>query len=110
MTTHDFTKIKDISAINEVNTDVIITDIYICDLLSWVAGHVKKDNTALITINSSYNVIAVASLLNISVIVFCDDVMPRTELITKANEEGIALFSYPNSSYELAKEISKYEI
>lgn len=106
----DLLKIDNIVSLNNIKPDAVIDDFFVCDLLSWVTGHVKKDNTALITINCSFNVIAVATLLNIPCIIFCDDVTPKIELINKANEEGITLFAYPYSSFSLVRKINNYEI
>lgn len=110
MKVKDLINVKGIIALNEANRNLEISNFYIGDMLSWIAGHIKKEKTALLTINNSYNVIAIASLLDISTIVFCDNVVPKEELIYKANEEGISLFSYQYSSFELAKELCKIEI
>lgn len=106
----DLTQIKGMILHNKIKENQIIVDFYACDLLSWIAGHVQKENTALITINSSFAVIAVATLFNIPCIIFCDNVMPKQELIDKATEEGITLFTYPYSSYLFVKEICENEI
>lgn len=75
---------------------------YICDLLSWVMGHAQKGD-AWITIQSHTNIIAVASLLELSCIIICEDAEVEEETITKANEEEIHLLSSSKSAFSLAK-------
>lgn len=110
MLVKDLMQIQGMVLHNKINKNQKIEDFYACDLLSWIAGHIHCENTALITINSSFTVIAVASLFNIPCIIFCDNVLPKQELIDKAIEENITLFTYPFSSYLLMKEICKNEI
>lgn len=86
-----------------------INNLYTCDLLSWVMGHVHEDKTVLLTVLNSMNAVAVASLLDMSAIIFCDSVIPTEDIVLKANEEKIPLFYSDLSSFETAKEIMKYE-
>ncbi|MBE6644401.1 MAG: hypothetical protein E7612_03360 [Ruminococcaceae bacterium] len=83
-----------------------ISGVYIGDLLSWVMGRAKADN-AWITIMSNLNVIAVASLADISCVVFSEGVTPDEELVRVAAEKGVNLISTPLSSYEAAVKISE---
>lgn len=70
--------------------DVEFNGIYAGDLLSNVMAHAKENNLFL-TIMANINTIAVASLLELPVIVFAEDVKPTEEMIQKANEESICI-------------------
>ena len=83
-----------------------IDGVYIGDLLSWVMGRAKA-NDAWITIMSNLNVIAVASLADVSCVIFAEGVMPDESLVRVANEKGVNLISTTLSSYEAAVKISE---
>ena len=82
-----------------------ITGVYIGDLLSWVMGRAKSDS-AWITIMSNVNVIAVASLADVSCVIFSEGVVPSEDIIKTAEEKGINILSSPLPSYETAVKIS----
>jgi len=63
---------------------------YTSDLLSDVMAH-AKDGGALITIQSHKNTVAVATLVNISVIVICNSRPIPDDMIAAAKDEGIAI-------------------
>ena len=74
---------------------------YICDLLSWVMGYVKKGD-AWITIQSHSNIVAVASLLELSCIIVCEGADVE-ETIIKAGSEDIPILLSQKSAFELVK-------
>lgn len=99
-----------LTPLNEnVSLEKDIKELYSGDLFSWVMGHVKEENTLLLTILSSMNAVAVATLLDMSAIIFCDGVIPDNEIIKKATEENIPLFSSNLSTIKTALEIKQYE-
>ena len=67
---------------------------YTCDLLSWVMSH-GAQGMAWITVQTHMNVVAVASLLEMSCVIIPD------EVAAKADEEGVALLSSECTAYEL---------
>ena len=79
---------------------------YVGDLLSWVMGRAKADQ-ALVTIMTNVNVVAVASLLDLSMVVVCDNAMPDGDVISTANAKQVNLLSYSRSAYELCAALSK---
>ena len=79
--------------------------VYIGDLLSWVMGRANEGNI-WITIMSNVNVIAVATLSDVSCVVFAEGVEPDAELIALANEKGINLLSSSEPAYETAIKIN----
>lgn len=80
-----------------------IKGFYCGDLLSFVMGH-AKNGEVLLTITCNMNTIAVASLLELPVIIFCEGVKPLKEMIEKAQEEKIVLLSTTKTKVEILKE------
>ena len=81
--------------------DKEICGAYIGDLLSWVMGR-AKENEAWITIMSNVNVIAVASLCDVSAVILAEGVTLDAEVINLAREKGINVFTSSLSAYETA--------
>ena len=79
---------------------------YIGDLLSWVMGRAKADN-AWITIMSSINVIAVATLADVSCIILAEGVEPDSEVSDMAMAKGVNILSTPLSAYDAAVRLSE---
>lgn len=77
---------------------------YACDLLSWVMAH-AKDKDAWITIQTHPNVVAVASLVNISCIIIPENSQINDESIKKANDESIPILTSPLNCFELCSKI-----
>ena len=73
---------------------------YSCDLLSWVMSH-TNDSDAWITVQTHLNIIAVASLLNLSCIIIPEGIEVDSDTITKADEEGIPVLSTELNSYKI---------
>ena len=94
---------------NEDTLDNEIKDLYTSDLLSWVMGHVHQEKTCLLTVLNTINAVAVATLLDMSAIIFCEGVIPTIDIIAKANEEGIAILTSTTSSIATAREIIRHE-
>ncbi|GHU97288.1 hypothetical protein FACS189483_02820 [Spirochaetia bacterium] len=70
--------------------DTSLTGAYTSDLLSDVMAN-AKDGGALITIQAHKNTVAVATLVNISVIVICNSRPAPEDMIESARDEGIAV-------------------
>ena len=75
---------------------------YIGDLLSWVMGRACEDN-AWITIMSNSNIVAVATLADVSCIILAEGVVPDEGVAATAEAKGINLLSSSKSAYEIAK-------
>jgi hypothetical protein len=67
-----------------------LTGAYSSDLLSDVMAN-AKDGGALITIQAHKNTVAVASLVNIAVIVVCNSRPLPPDMLEAARDEGIAV-------------------
>jgi hypothetical protein len=70
--------------------DSPLTGAYTSDLLSDVMAN-AKDGGALITIQAHKNTVAVASLVNIAVIVVCNSRPLPPDMLEAARDEGIAV-------------------
>lgn len=90
-------KVKDLNSNNFVpltkdnGLDNEIASIFVGDLLSHVLAS-ANDGDILITVQSNINTLAVASLINLSMIIFPDNVHVGQDIIDKAEEQGIPLF------------------
>ncbi|MGC8971453.1 MAG: DRTGG domain-containing protein [bacterium] len=80
---------------------------YVGDLLSNVMRFAKEGNI-WITVQTHINVIAVASLVGISCIIFPCGVKPSEETVAKAKEEHIALLSTDLDAFTICGKI--YEL
>ncbi len=78
---------------------------YIGDLLSWVMGKANAGNV-WITIMSNINVIAVATLADVSCVVLAEGVSLDPEVLAAAEAKGVNVLSSPLSAYDIAKQIS----
>lgn len=78
------------NVVTKNTTDAAFEGVYAGDLLSHVMAHAKENNLFL-TIMANINAIAVASLLDLPVVVFAEGVSPTLEMIQKADEESICI-------------------
>lgn len=74
---------------------------YCGDLLSWVMGRAQSDN-AWITIMSNINVVAVASLSDVSCVILAEGVKLDEDALNAAKEKEINILSSEKSAYEIA--------
>ncbi len=81
--------------------DLEVTGGTCCDLLSWVMAHGKK-NGLWITVQTHTNIVAVASLLELSCIIIPENISVEQKTLDKAEEEGIPILSSSLSGYELS--------
>ena len=84
--------------------DRIIDGVYIGDLLSWVMGKATENNV-WITIMSNVNVIAVASLSDVSAIILAENVTLDSEVLALAKEKGVNVFTTALSAYDVATKL-----
>lgn len=101
ITLQNLTKLKDLKLLTELrDPNQEVTGGICCDLLSWVMakGH---PGMAWITVQTHMNVAAVASLHELSCIIVAEGCTMPQEVLKKAEEEGIAVFTSPLSEYKL---------
>lgn len=94
---------QDFTLLNEGvdNLDAVIESGYISDLLSWVMSHAEK-GCAWMTIQTHVNVIAVATLLEMSCIIVPEGEKVEDATLAKATEEGIPIISTALTSFKTA--------
>lgn len=73
---------------------------YCCDLLSWVMAH-GRPGMAWITVQTHMNVVAVASLHEMSCVILPEGLRMEGAPLQKAQEEGIAVIVSPLTAYAL---------
>ena len=104
MTVSELSGICDFSPLALPSPEREVKGCYIGDLLSWVMGRSCADD-AWITIMSNENVIAVASLADISCVILADGVIPGDDILKLAKEKEVNILSSKIPAYETAKKL-----
>ena len=81
--------------------DVAVTGAYTSDLLSDVMAN-AKDGGALVTIQAHKNTVAVATLVNISVIVVCNSRPLPDDMLEAAKDEGVAVIRTKENQFTVS--------
>lgn len=74
---------------------------YCGDLLSWVMGRAQQDN-AWITIMSNMNVVAVASLSDVSCVILAEGVTLEQSIVDTAQAKDVNVLSSEKGAFEIA--------
>ena len=90
----------DLAPLSLPDGDREVEGFYAGDLLSWVMGRANAGNVWF-TIMSNVNVLAVASLVDLSAVVLAEGVTLSEKDIASAEEKGINVFTSGKSTYEL---------
>ena len=106
MTVNELCEKCGFTAVVTADGDREVTGCYIGDLLSWVMGRAAADN-AWITIMSNVNILAVASLADVSCIILSEGVTVDDEIIATAKQKEINILSSQLPSYETAVKLSE---
>ena len=96
----------DLKILNEADTAREVSGVYAGDLLSWVMGH-ANDGEILVTIMSNMNVLAVASLLELSLVILSEGVIPDEEFIETAKEKGINVATSGLTTYGVCAKLAQ---
>ncbi len=78
-----------------------ISGVYCGDLLSWVMGKAESGNL-WVTIMSNVNVLAVATLEEISAVILSENVLLEQSVIDTARQKNINILSSSLGTYETA--------
>ncbi len=78
---------------------------YVCDLLSWVMAR-GQPGMAWVTVQLHLNVIAVASLHEMSCVILPEGLRMEEAALQKAREEGITVISSPLSAYGICAKMA----
>lgn len=100
MTVREFCNAACVKAVTLPDGEREINGVYAGDLLSWVMGRAEEDQL-WITIMTNANVIAVASLVNVSAVLLAEGTEMDEKTVALAAEKGINLLSSEKSVYEL---------
>jgi hypothetical protein len=73
---------------------------YTSDLLSCVMAGAAHEGL-WVTLQAHINIVAVATLLELSAIIITENAQPEPSTISKANEEGIILLSTEDASFPI---------
>jgi hypothetical protein len=84
-----------------------VTGGYVSDLLSDVMGN-AQEGQVWITLQSHLNVVAIASLKELSAVVLVKDIRPDEAVLVKAVEEGIPLLGSALPAFETAGKIFEF--
>ena len=87
--------------------DIEISGGYCGDLLSWVMGR-AEEGQVWITIMSNINIVAVASLADVSAILLSENAEVESDVVAKAEEQGINVLRTPMSSYDAAVALGNF--
>ena len=79
---------------------------YAGDLLSWVMGRAQSGDVWL-TIMSNINIVAVATLADVSCIMLTEGVEPDEEVVEKAQSVGVNLLGCLDDTFGVCEKISK---
>ena len=78
-----------------------VSDVYVSDLLSDVLAH-AEENDLWVTLQTHPNIVAVASMKDLSGIVLVNGRTPEDETLLKANEEEIPIMTTEMRAFKLA--------
>ncbi|MBQ3093876.1 MAG: hypothetical protein IJC52_01780 [Clostridia bacterium] len=83
-----------------------ITGGYAGDLLSWVMGRAAEGD-AWVTIMTNINVVAVASLADVSCVLLAEGVSVPDDVLAAASDKGVTLLGSDKPIYELCKALGE---
>ena len=106
MTVETLAKSLGFEALCMPDGDREISGVYIGDLLSWVMGRAAQDNV-WITIMSNLNIVAVATLSDVSCILLAEGVTLEDEIRQIATSKGVNVLRTSLSAYDAAVLLSK---
>lgn len=106
MTVKELSRLTDFSEIILSDPDRDIDGAYVGDLLSWVMGRAQSGN-AWITIMSNVNVLAVATLADVSCVILAEGVELDGEVLAVAREKEINVLSTGLAMYEASLRLAE---
>ena len=106
MTVNELAEKLGLERICVAEPDRLIEGAYAGALLSWVTGRAKPGN-CWVTIMTNVNTLAVASLLDLSCIIICENSEIGAELCEAASAKGLNLLRTAMNEYESCAALSK---
>ncbi|MEC9485749.1 MAG: DRTGG domain-containing protein [Candidatus Izemoplasma sp.] len=106
---NDLNNHKALTLVNEDSNDTqTINKLFASDLLSHVIGY-AEEHDVLITVLNNINVLGVASLLDLSAVIFTHNAKIKPDIITRANDLNLSLFITPLSTADIIKQLASLE-
>lgn len=106
MNVYELAKAMDLTELATPEVEREVTSCYVGDLLSWVMGRATADSV-WVTIMTNINTVAVATLVDVSMVIIAENAEIAPDVVEKAREKGVNLYTSPRSAYELCAEIAK---
>lgn len=107
MNVYKLAEALDLKALATPEPDREVVGCYTGDLLSWVMGRATAD-CAWVTIMTNINTVAVATLVDASLVIIAENAEIDPEVVAKAKEKGVNLYTSPKSAYELCVALAQY--
>ena len=105
MTLNELIEKSDLKVLTTTETDgKEVSDCYVCDLLSLAMSRVPE-GSAWITVQANVNIVAVAHLTEASCIIIAENMNVESDVIDKANSNGIVILRTEKSAFHMAMEI-----
>ena len=83
-----------------------VTGGYASDLLSCVMAKAQAGNV-WVTLQAHPNIVAVASLLNLTGVIITEGIIPDEATVTKAEEEGVPLLTTPLTTFTVVSKLAE---
>lgn len=106
MTVNEIKNKLNMEALNIPEPDKVIDGVYAGDLLSWIMGRAEPGNI-WVTIMTNINVLAVASLLDLSAVIIAEGSEYSDDFIKTAAEKGINILKTNDPIYKTCVELSR---
>lgn len=104
MTVKDFAQKFHYSILCMPNENREIKGGYAGDLLSWVMGKLPSD-FAWVTIMSNVNIVAVAALTDPACIILSEQVIPDSDTLARAEQQGINLLTTADDTFSVCSHL-----
>jgi hypothetical protein len=105
MTLREIVQQLELDLLTGAEADPQITGGYASDLLSCAMAGAKAGNV-WVTLQAHPNVVAVASLLELSAVIVTEGIDPDPETISKAEQTSVTLLSTPKDTFTVAGELA----
>ncbi len=105
MTVNELIEKTGFEIVNLANKDRVIEGGFAGDLLSWVMGRASEDNV-WVTIMTNQNIIAVATLIDLSCIVIAENSEIDNSVVTLAKEKGVNILKTADNTFSVCGKLA----
>jgi len=107
MTIREIADLLDAKIAQDGYSDVPVVGAYTSDLLSDVMAHAREGG-ALITIQAHKNTVAVATLVNVSCLIICNNRPLPEDMLEAAASEGIAVLVTSDNQFTVSGKLWEF--